>query len=157
MPRQISVHIPVVHDQKPVLRDIINLCSDSDDPDDVPSSVKVEIKVEPSLVSRPPGRAQKAPDEIRITRSEKVTQVIELTEVPDCFPIYEQDTAFILDFSHSDRAKKETKTGKPKGLDAFLKSEVSRIERYNAVTLITINCSHTGPGLLGKGNEWQYQ
>ncbi|KAJ7809808.1 hypothetical protein B0H13DRAFT_2478429 [Mycena leptocephala] len=119
----ISFHLSMVPDQKPVFHDIINLCSDSDDPDDVPSSVKVEIKTEPTLISWPPGRARKALDEICITRSEKVTQIIELTEVPDRFPIYEQDTAFILDFSHDDRAKKETKTGKPKGLDAFLKSE----------------------------------
>ncbi|KAJ7868174.1 hypothetical protein B0H13DRAFT_2558867 [Mycena leptocephala] len=119
----ISFHLSMVPDQKPVFHDIINLCSDSDDPDDVPSSVKVEIKTEPTVISWPPGRARKAPDEIRITHSETVTQIIELTEVPDRFPIYEQDMAFILDFSHDDRTKKETKTGKPKGLDAFLKSE----------------------------------
>jgi hypothetical protein len=54
-----------------------------------------------------------------------VDAVIYLSEVPARWPISEVDTAYILDFSHVDGAKAETKGGKPKGLDAFLKAEVS--------------------------------
>ncbi|KAJ7468183.1 hypothetical protein FB451DRAFT_1560649 [Mycena latifolia] len=111
-------------DVKPVLREIINLCSD-DDPSD---PVKHEVKVEPSLAShkQPPGRFRKGgatTPVIRITRNEKVVRVVELKQIPERFPITDEDTAFILDFSGDDRAKKQTKGGKPRGLDAFLKNE----------------------------------
>ncbi|KAJ7508089.1 hypothetical protein B0H11DRAFT_2218088 [Mycena galericulata] len=38
-------------------------------------------------------------------------------------PVSDVDAAYILDFSGYYRAKKQTKAGKTKGLDAFLKAE----------------------------------
>ncbi|KAJ6607033.1 hypothetical protein B0H10DRAFT_2228341 [Mycena sp. CBHHK59/15] len=52
-----------------------------------------------------------------------IGEKVDLTEVPERFPIPEVDTAFILDFSRDRCAKQETKGGKPKGLGAFLKAE----------------------------------
>ncbi|KAK6981309.1 hypothetical protein R3P38DRAFT_3234310 [Favolaschia claudopus] len=49
--------------------------------------------------------------------------MVELSEIPERFPGSEVDTAFILDCSGDERAKKETKRGKPKSFDAFPKEE----------------------------------
>ncbi|KAJ6499878.1 hypothetical protein DFH09DRAFT_1444950 [Mycena vulgaris] len=85
--------------------------------------IKLKIKQEPPVASRSiPSRPQKG-GQIRISRTEKVDRVVELSAVPDRWEVPEVDTAYILDFSKDNRAKGETRTGKPKGLDAFLKSE----------------------------------
>ncbi|KAJ7663289.1 hypothetical protein DFH06DRAFT_1395473 [Mycena polygramma] len=112
-------------DRKPVLQDVINLCSDSDS-DVPPATIKQEIKSEPAVPSAPQraGRFPKGATFVRINRSEKVDRLVDLGgNIPERFPIYEDDVGIILDFSHDERAKKETKTGKPMGLDAFVKLE----------------------------------
>ncbi|KAJ7110232.1 hypothetical protein C8R43DRAFT_1139479 [Mycena crocata] len=116
--------IPDAVDRKPVLREILNLCTSESDSEACAAPIKLEIKQEPSVRSHAPpsGRFHKA-EQIRITRSEKVDRVEILSEVPDRWPVSDVDTAYILDFSSDDRAKKETRGGKPKGLDAFLKAE----------------------------------
>ncbi|KAJ7430815.1 hypothetical protein B0H11DRAFT_902572 [Mycena galericulata] len=112
-----------ITEEKPVLRDIINLCDSDSDAEAPPAGIKVEVKLEPSVTSHqePAGRIRKG--KIVVTRTEKVERVVYLTDVPERFPVPEVDTAFILDFSRDSRAKQETKGGKPKGLDAFLKAE----------------------------------
>ncbi|KAK6995619.1 hypothetical protein R3P38DRAFT_2485248, partial [Favolaschia claudopus] len=62
-------------------------------------------------------------NKIKISRTEKVECVVELSEIPERFPVPAVDTAYILDFSGDERAGKETKGGKLKGFDAFLKEE----------------------------------
>ncbi|KAJ6607544.1 hypothetical protein B0H10DRAFT_2439533 [Mycena sp. CBHHK59/15] len=119
---------PRLPDRKPALREVINIC-DSESGGDVEARsarVKREPKREPSLATpKPPtGRFRKAdPTLIRITRTVNVAQVVELKEIPARFPVPDVDTAYILNFSGDSRAKKQTKGGKPKGLDAFLKAE----------------------------------
>ncbi|KAJ6540237.1 hypothetical protein B0H10DRAFT_2203654 [Mycena sp. CBHHK59/15] len=119
---------PRLPDRKPALREVINIC-DSESGGDVEARsarVKREPKREPSLAApKPPaGRFRKAdPTLIRITRTVNVAQVVELKEIPERFPVPDVDTAYILNFSGDSRAKKQTKGGKPKGLDAFLKAE----------------------------------
>lgn len=108
------------------MRDIINLC-DSDSDADIPSApVKLEVKLELSAASvpQPEGRFPKR-DLIHVSRTEKVERVVHLKCIPERFEVPDADTACVLDFSNDARAKKETRKGKPKGLDAFLKAEVS--------------------------------
>ncbi|KAJ6624578.1 hypothetical protein B0H10DRAFT_2430864 [Mycena sp. CBHHK59/15] len=103
---------------KPALREVINIC-DSESGGDVEARsarVKREPKREPSLAApKPPaGRFRKA---------DPTLILVELKEIPERFPVPDVDTAYILNFSGDSRAKKQTKGGKPKGLDAFLKAE----------------------------------
>ncbi|KAJ7628068.1 hypothetical protein B0H17DRAFT_1218393 [Mycena rosella] len=120
-PSIIPPPLPELVGRKVVLREIINLCSSESDAEPRTPRIKLEAKREP-LLALPAGRFHKA-TEIRISRSEKVQRVVELTEIPARWPVPDVDTAYILDFSTDDRAKKETKGGKPAGLDAFLKAE----------------------------------
>ncbi|KAK6997504.1 hypothetical protein R3P38DRAFT_3219590 [Favolaschia claudopus] len=110
-------------DIKPVLNNIINLC-DSDSDADIRLSIKSKTKSEPlsDALKLSSGRFPKA-KKINISRTEKVDRVVELLEIPERFPVPEVDTAFILDFSGDERAKRGTKGGKPKGLNAILKEE----------------------------------
>ncbi|KAJ6560476.1 hypothetical protein B0H10DRAFT_2240405 [Mycena sp. CBHHK59/15] len=101
-----TFHAETITEEKPVLRDIINLG---------------EAGAFGYLASEAGGANPEG--QIVVTRTEKVECVVDLTEVPERFPVPEVDTAFILDFSRDRRAKQETKGGKPKGLGAFLKAE----------------------------------
>ncbi|KAF8143302.1 hypothetical protein K438DRAFT_2026358 [Mycena galopus ATCC 62051] len=115
---------PEIVDTKPVLRDVIYLCnSDAKTP---PPRIKLEVKPDPLATSHPkPARCFPKGNKINISSTEKVDCVIELKEIPVRFLVPEVDTAYILDFSGDNRAKKATRGGKPKGLDALLKAEVS--------------------------------
>lgn len=62
-----------------------------------------------------------------VTRKQKVDVIEYLDGVPSRWPVPAVDTAYVLDFSDNARLleKADTVKGKPKGLDAFLKAEVS--------------------------------
>lgn len=62
-----------------------------------------------------------------MTRKVKVDAVKHLDGIPTHWPIPKVETAYVLDFNKDTRLSKDTETlkGKPKGLDLFLKAEVS--------------------------------
>ncbi|KAJ7856206.1 hypothetical protein B0H14DRAFT_3448547 [Mycena olivaceomarginata] len=119
---------PEITDMKPILLDIINLCDSESDTETPPSRIKLEAKPQPAAASQhKPGRFRKVNglELIKISRSQNVHHVVQLNQIPVRWPAAEpdSDTAFVLDFSSDDRAKKQTRAGKPKGLDALLKVE----------------------------------
>ena len=115
-------------DRKPILHDIVDLCSSDSGPDTPPRPrIKIEAPKGAASSNRKPaaaGRFRKGAS-INVSRTEKVDRVVAFEKIPVRFPVPEVDTAFIFDFSHEDRAMEKTKGGKPKGLDTFLKAEVS--------------------------------
>jgi hypothetical protein len=110
------------------LREIINLCSDSDDSDiEVSTPIKQEVKLEYLPMAQPAGQRAKADtDKICVTRKEKVDKVIYLSGVPERWPATDPDldVAFVVDLSEDPRVKKLLKGDKLAGLDALLKRDV---------------------------------
>lgn len=126
LPTPIFTPAPVA--EKKVLRDIINLCTSE-------SESEITIKQEPTTsiplsskpaASKPAGRFS-AGKKIVITRKEQVDAVVYLSEIPARWPVSDVDTAYIVDFTNDSRVKKGANGEKPKGLDEFLKKEVSEI------------------------------
>jgi hypothetical protein len=112
---------------KPVLRDIINLCTSESESE----PIKLEPTTTTPLSSKPAGRFPKGA-KISITRKEKVDRVVHLSEIPTRWAVSNVDTAYILDFSNDSRVKQESDGKKPKGFDEFLKKEVSIIIIFEA-------------------------
>ncbi|KAJ7261422.1 hypothetical protein C8J57DRAFT_1513953 [Mycena rebaudengoi] len=120
-PCSTPITAPVV--VKPILRNIINLCTSESEsePIKLEQTPTTPLSSEPAP-SKPAGRFPKGA-KISITRKEKVDRVVHLSEIPARWPVSNVDTAYILDFSNDSRVKQESDGKKPKGFDEFLKKE----------------------------------
>ncbi|KAJ7233642.1 hypothetical protein C8J57DRAFT_1576159 [Mycena rebaudengoi] len=120
-PCSTPITAPVV--VKPILRNIINLCTSESEsePIKLEQTPTTPLSSEPAP-SKPAGRFPKGA-KISITRKEKVDRVVHLSEIPARWPVSNVDTAHILDFSNDSRIKQESDGKKPKGFDEFLKKE----------------------------------
>ncbi|KAJ7245593.1 hypothetical protein C8J57DRAFT_1679695 [Mycena rebaudengoi] len=120
-PCSTPITAPVV--VKPILRNIINLCTSESEsePIKLEQTPTTPLSSEPAP-SKPAGRFPKGA-KISITRKEKVDRVVHLSEIPARWPASNVDTAYILDFSNDSRVKQESDGKKPKGFDEFLKKE----------------------------------
>ncbi|KAJ6600216.1 hypothetical protein B0H10DRAFT_2441123 [Mycena sp. CBHHK59/15] len=122
---------------KRVSAEVIEISDDDDSASSAPppkkhvKHVNIKIKVEPKLepvpasVTTPITTKQSKDRRIVITKRESVEKVVELSGIPERWPVPDVDTAYILDLSGIDSrvTRGETYTGKPKGLDTLLKAE----------------------------------
>ncbi|KAJ6565748.1 hypothetical protein B0H10DRAFT_2445014 [Mycena sp. CBHHK59/15] len=122
---------------KRVSAEVIEISDDDDSASSAPppkkrvKHVNIKIKVEPKLepvpasVTTPITTKQSKDRRIVIMKRESVEKVVELSGIPERWPVPDVDTAYILDLSGIDSrvTRGETYTGKPKGLDTLLKAE----------------------------------
>jgi hypothetical protein len=131
-----------------------------DSSDEEPMVIKMEEKYKPQSdpSSNPQVETEDPPKDasgrIIVTRKMKVDAVKYLPAVLTHWPVPAVDTAYVLDFSEDVPGNSETKKGKPKGLDAFLKAEV-RVNSNEAISNENPDLAE-GSRLLGKRDERQY-
>lgn len=79
-----------------------------------------------------------------------------LNGIPTCWPIPKVETAYVLDFNKDARISKDAETlkGKPKGLDSFLKAEVS--DYHINLTSSDSDVVTIESRFMGKRDKWQY-
>jgi hypothetical protein len=140
------------HASTPEVIEIID--SSDDEPAFVKTEEKHKLRPDPGSNSHfaSEGPPKDASGRIIVTRKTKVDTVEHLQGVPARWPVPAVDTAYVLDFSNDVPGNSETKNGKPKGLDAFLKAEVCD----NEVVVDENPDLAEGSGLLGERDEWQY-